>query len=337
MYVLMKKGIRQYVAIGGIVLLAALAGWFMAVTFHSSKPVANESIPVRENSSEYKFINPLLFTENGTVHSPEHASLEQQVTSYISEAKNKGDAESVSVYFRDLNTGRWTGVNEDEKYKPSSMLKVPLLMADLKLAEKKPEYLSEERPYVRQYDARQYYQPKTQLTNKNYTIEQLLSAMIIDSDNDAANTLFNDNSEGFKELYQAFRLPTPSEDSPDYMSAKSYSVIFRILYNSSYLSRDMSERALKLLSQTDFNMGLTGDLPKTITVSHKFGENTLEFPGGVVQQKEFHDCGIIYYPSNPYLLCVMTRGQDFSKLAAVVSNISKLTYTYIDQKLNQNK
>lgn len=44
--------------------------------------------------------------------------------------------------------------------------------------------------------------------------------------------------------------------------------------------------------------------------------------------KELHDCGIIYYPERPYLLCVMTEGNDLNELAGVIQNISKTVYEW---------
>jgi hypothetical protein len=42
----------------------------------------------------------------------------------------------------------------------------------------------------------------------------------------------------------------------DFLSVKDMATFFRILYNASYLGRENSEYALKLLSQVDFNNGL---------------------------------------------------------------------------------
>ena len=82
-----------------------------------------------------------------------------------------------------------------------------------------------------------------------------------------------------------------------------------------------SEKALDILSKTTFNDGLVAGVDKGITVSHKFGEY-------VGQQIELHDCGIIYYPENPYFLCIMTRGDNLDNLKDVIKNISGQIYDY---------
>lgn len=53
------------------------------------------------------------------------------------------------------------------------------------------------------------------------------------------------------------------------------------------------------------------------------------FASGVV---ELHDCGIIYYPNNPYVLCVMTRGDSMEELKKIISTISLMTYKEVDSR-----
>ena len=45
--------------------------------------------------------------------------------------------------------------------------------------------------------------------------------------------------------------------------------------------------------------------------------------------RQLHDCGIIYYPNNTYLLCIMTRGKDFKQLESVIAGISKTVYEVV--------
>ena len=84
----------------------------------------------------------------------------------------------------------------------------------------------------------------------------------------------------------------------------------------------MSEKAIALIADADYNKGIEAGVPVDIEVAHKFGEREFE-TGGL---KQFHDCGIVYYPNNPYLLCVMTRGWAIDKLQDTISTISKMVY-----------
>jgi hypothetical protein len=93
-----------------------------------------------------------------------------------------------------------------------------------------------------------------------------------------------------------------------------------------------SEQALGLLTTTDFTQGLVAGVSATTTVAHKFGEQTDTDTNGQVIDRELHDCGIVYYPNNPYFLCVMTKGQDFSTLAKIISGISNSVFNYVSSQ-----
>ena len=117
------------------------------------------------------------------------------------------------------------------------------------------------------------------------------------------------------------------------MSASQYSTFFRALYNGTYLPWGLSEQALGLLASTNFNNGLVSGVASSTIVAHKFGERTSQLQDGTFIGRELHDCGIVYYAANPYLLCVMTKGQGtFPQLAGVISTVSKLVYTYVATK-----
>lgn len=55
--------------------------------------------------------------------------------------------------------------------------------------------------------------------------------------------------------------------------------------------------------------------------AQKFGERV-----NSLQEIELHDCGIIYYPKNPYLLCVMTKGNNLDNLKSAIKNIYSIVY-----------
>jgi hypothetical protein len=118
-----------------------------------------------------------------------------------------------------------------------------------------------------------------------------------------------------------------SDTSMAAVNTKAYGSIFRMLYNSSYLNPDASEQLLSLLVQSDFAYGIRAGVPANMRVAEKFGERYLDDG-----QKQLHSCGIVYFPNNPYLLCVMTRGQSFDDLKTIISDISKKVYLEIDSR-----
>jgi beta-lactamase class A len=243
-----------------------------------------------------------------------------------------GLADSVSVYMRDMNSGQWSGMNEDALYTPSSMLKVIAMMAALKLAEHDPTILSEKLHYYKSLPgSKDYFDSNDKAKIGTYTLQELIGYMIKYSDNDAFNAIVSDKkiNASFVQAYSLFRLPPDAlaGNAVDFMSPKSFASIFRVLYNSSFFEWNLSEQILDLLSQTTFTQGIVGGLPPGTLVAHKFGENT----------DELHDCGIVYYPGHPYLLCVMTRGKDIARLESIIQNVSRLSWEVAGQFNPQKK
>src|SRR5262249_49459761 len=129
------------------------------------------------------------------------------------------------------------------------------------------------------------------------------------------------------EVFDELNVPIPS-NSGYTISPKEYSRFFRVLYNATFLNHDMSERALGLLVQSKFDSGLAAGVPAGTDIANKFGESGVTEDGRVTAL-ELHDCGIIYFPQNPYFLCVMTRGTKRSDLETSIQAISRTTYNQI--------
>ena len=310
-------------------------GWWGKYLYLSIYPRSTApSTEIRANSSEYKFINPILYSNNDKQNYPELKPLLNSINAYVQTATDNKMADSVSIYFRDLNSGHWTGLNEDEQYQPASLLKVAIMLAYLKHVTIDPSFLDKQIYYQAASTTDQYYPPAVTLQSGNYSAEQLIESMIIYSDNSAETALLNADQADFNELLKTFQLPampanTSSYADSNFMSAAQYATFFRALYNGTYLPWDLSEQALQLLASTKFDDGLISGVASGTVVAHKFGERTSTLSDGTLIGRELHDCGIVYYPGDPYLLCVMTKGQTFPQLAEVISTISKLVYNYV--------
>ena len=310
-----------------LVFLLGVGGGYIYANHSASTPPVSEIL--RENSSKYKFINPIYIAgDRLDISSSEYTPLQNELNIFIGDAERSGDVKDVSVYFRDLYSGRWTGVNENDKYAPGSMLKVAVLLGYLKLAEDKPTLLDEKYQYDPVVDSGQFFTPSKMLSQGSERVGDLLKNMIINSDNSATLLLIDKNQDAVNRVYEDLRLPLP-DGAIDFMSAKSYSVLWRVLYNGTYLSKNLSEQAMTLLSLTSFKDGLVAGLPQAVRIAHKFGEHTDDKPGQDAVH-ELHDCGIIYpQDKNPYFLCVMSRGSNFESLKTVIQGVSKLVYEHV--------
>ena len=312
------------ILISGITLLTFgfLLGRFSVI---SPKSDVSET----RNKENYKFINPLLECES-TDFSKTAAlePLRKKLDAVINEQKNIGNINYASIYIRDLNDGPWLGINEKDNFSPASLVKVPLMMTYYKAAEKKPELLKETITTEASPSSSQTIAPEiTLIPKQTYTIDELIDRMIIYSDNQAYELLqtYIDNKLIVKtytdlgiDLTDAY-----SDPNGNILSVKYYASFFRILFNASYLDKEMSEKALNLLSQVKYKNGLVKGINNpSIEIAHKFGERTYESNG----EKQLHDCGIVYFPNKPHLVCIMTRGTDFSKLSTTIVEITKIIY-----------
>ncbi len=314
----------------GIVLfvLGGVSGYLFSQS-RAGKPLLPTSKEVRQGG--YRFINPLLECENAEELGTSLVSVKKIIGDVVTSHLNAGDATIASVYFRDLNNGPWFGINISAPFSPASLLKLPLLMSYLQQGETDSTFFQKEVIFKtdQDYDAnRTIAEGPPLIQGKKYTIEELLSYMIEYSSNNAAYFLFNYLPKGqIDQVYKDLDLPVLSGTVDSYtMTVKDYASFLRILYNASYLSRQSSEKALELLSKSTYVDGLVAGVPKNVMVAHKFGERVF---GDNNEKRELHDCGVIYYPAHPYLLCVMTQGSDTTKLTKTIADISSHIYSEV--------
>ena len=290
----------------------------------------------------YQFISPLLacnFTALKIL--PESQRLSNDIQAIIDKHKNAGDVSKASTYFIDLATNAWSDTYETQKYYPSSITKIPIMMAYFELAGSSSSILDQKITYRGGEDLNggQETKPAVPLVpGQAYTVEELIEHMIKYSDNDAAGLLYDAIDQNtLRNIYNDLGIPInpdPTAANLDFMTPQQIAILFRILYNATYLSRDASEHALQLLSTTDFKQGLAAGVPSSTIMSHKFGivgitQNSIE------TERELHDCGIVYAPNHPYLLCVMTRSSALPPLSletaeGVIAQISETVYNDVE-------
>lgn len=282
----------------------------------------------------YNFINPLLVCNinNSNVFS-QNTLLAKELQSIMDNNKNSGNISKASVYFTDLKTGEWANVNGAEQFYPSSLGKIPLMIAYYQESENDPSVLTKELNYPvgsTDLNAMQDITPeKAIVPGQSYTVEQLIEYMIKYSDNNATGLLdANIDKDTVSRVYGDLGIPTEQNVSlanADFITAHQVSTMFRVLYNGTYLSRDNSEKALSLLSQVSFTQGLVAGVGSSTVVSHKLGLVGIA-PNNVTTEHELHDCGIVY-GQDPYLMCVMTRGSaPLPTLEGIVAQLSHTTY-----------
>ena len=274
----------------------------------------------------YKFIEPLVFAEEAC-ESVALNPLKSEIENIINSYKMQGVITSASVYLRKFQNNDWISVNDNEKYSPGSLLKVPELMAFYKMNELHPGILEKKILYSKPtaYNKTPVFVSKSIVPGNTYTIRELLYDMIVYSDNQAT-LLLNQNIDlqAFNKVFTDIGLSEPDPNASEYLiSAKDYSLFMKELFNASYLSIEDSEYCTELLVKANFDDGLQAGLPADCKLANKFGE------GGTNINPEFSESGIVYLNNNDYLITVMTKGTDIKKLPQVVSSISRAVYRKI--------
>jgi len=321
---------------GGL-LLGALGSYFLTRAHFAS---ALEMIqPIHEEGTSYHYINPLLACDiPQSASEGEYLTLKKHINTLILNEQSNGSAKNISVYVKDLTQGQWVGINENAQYYPASLMKAVLMIAYFRELRANPSALNEQLRYTTDIAKTIATLPleatSSIAVNETFSVEVLLKKMVIDSDNVAMYILLNNIKPNILSgVYEELGIKSPDANPETYeISAKDYSLFFRVLYNSTYLGRKNSERALGILAETNFTDGLRLGVPQNIEIAHKYGVRAATAPDGVPIDPELHDCGIVYAPGRPYFLCVMTRGATLTGLKQTIGDISALVYGELSGK-----
>ena len=261
---------------------------------------------------------------------------EDDIRELIADRLNRGMVSTISVYFRDLNNGPWFSIGRDQYFSPASLLKVPFMMSVLKAAEKDAGLLGAMLRFSggQDFNEMQNIKPEKNLVpGESYSVDELLYRMIVFSDNNASAML--EDFFGLAAMADVFRsvdLEGPFDDGRENrMTVEEYARFFRVLYNASLLNREMSEKALGYIAEVSLSDGLLTAIPSNVRVAHKFGEEVLTWAG----LTQLHECGIVYFPEHPYLLCVMSSGDSFDGMDDTIMEISHIVYRDIVQQHSQ--
>ncbi len=283
--------------------------------------------------NKYKQQYPLIDISRNFVPQEHYLSNLQPLRNSLNDLVNREQAQGkqISIYFEYLNTGGNISINQDLHLIPASLNKLPVALAVLNKVEK-GEWVLTDRLVLLPEDVDSlfgslYKEP----INSSFSVEYLLKEMLQKSDNTALNILLRNISIsevmsvlgeiGLQELF----------DQRGTITAKEYSRLFRVLYNSSLLNRDYSQLLLSWLTLTDFNEFISKNIPAEVPVAHKFGLNE--------DYLVFADSGIIYLPNRPYLLTILinptnsiTTDAALLESEEIMEEASTIIYKFINEQ-----
>jgi beta-lactamase class A len=330
----MNKKILVYI----LPISTLIIGIFIGKLFLSKSPKKNKEATAAKTTESFTHINPLLdCIDSRKLIMKELDLFKTDITNYIDNVKKIHPDIHISYYFRDLNNGLWIGINEKEKFVPASLMKVPIMISVLKEAQTNKDILNTEIQYIAADFANVDEESGFKKTDgKFYTIEEYIRQMIVYSDNASAVILMK--YVGMDKIAKTeddlnLTIDANADLNTNFVSVTRYASILRMLYNASYLDRNMSEKALKILTETAYKGGIRAGLPNQYQLAHKYGERDFIEQTGARSVLQLHHFGIVYYPGKPYLLGIMTRGADKKTKEKIITDLAKITFDQIDSQM----
>lgn len=213
--------------------------------------------------------------------------------------------DSISIYYEQLNSGSNISVNKQLRLFPASLSKLAQAIIIAKKVEDGKLDWNQKLPILKEdLSSASGNLYKRVYAGDHVSVEELLQELLVESDNTAQN-VFRHYLEA--EDYINFQNQTGLQDlynEKGFISAKEYTRMLRVLYGSSYLEPENSQKILEYMSQASFRDYLSQGIPSGIKFAHKYGENT--------EYHIFADSGIVYVPGRPYMLTVIIKGKDSS-------------------------
>lgn len=310
----------------GLVLVVIISIASIFIFGYNRGKASLEYLAVRQSEQnkqikQYNLLAKRLFLEDPNDSKINFTPLRESLNEYFANNNLNGG----NLYFEYLPTGTSIKISGDEQLVAASLMKVPVAMDLYKSAEMgrislddvialKPEWLNSE--YGTLYK---------QGVGYRLTLREAVKIMLENSDNTAlfavaaANSGKLSNEESSLNYIDLDYKVNPDESTA--INARSYSSVLKCLYFSCYNTKEDSQTILdSLVNSTYKNRLKAGVGDPDIPVAHKIGTNLSENQS---------DCGIVYYPKNNYLLCVMIPGPSTAETDKKISDISKIVYNYI--------
>lgn len=271
--------------------------------------------------ARYPYLARRILIENPNDVLVSFVDLRKQLKEYIAPF---GD--SFTFYFEYLPTGVSIGVNEKTEFYGASLVKVPLAMAFLNFYRSQGLDLNEKVKIKKEEINRGFGDLWKSGEGTEISLKDALALALTESDNTAAEILRNRVPlQYLSDVYDNLDLDMNADQDQVILTTKGYSSILKALYFSSILNKEDSQYILKLLTASKFTDKLAAPIPKEIPVAHK---------AGVYFDSVYQDCGIVYVPERPYLLCMASQSKE-QETNERMKKLSEIIYQYITQVNHQ--
>ena len=237
-----------------------------------------------------------------------------------------------AIFIKDFSTGQHISINTELQVPSASIIKLFIMGATFQSVQE-DLFKLHQRIIIKEKDKILNSIISLLETDNTYSIQDLITLMIIQSDNTATNLLISllgmeyinsfINKQGMKHTILARKmmdLAARENGYENYTTVEDVSEFLNLLYNGKVINSYFSESMLDIMSnQLDDSM-MKRDLPDVIHIAHKTGD--LPYIK--------HDAGIVYTSTGDYILIVFTwNGKDDIGEKKFIGKVSKSVYDYL--------
>lgn len=235
--------------------------------------------------------------------------------------------DTFGLYFEYLPTGTSIAINANTEFYGASLIKVPLVMGYYHMRERTKLQGDPLLEIQKEQINKEFGDLWKKGAGYKIRASEAVKLALIESDNTAVNLLIPFiTTEDFDKVYESLDIDFRTDPNGAVISAKNYASILKALYFSSVLSKESSQEILDMLTKTKFPDKLQAGVPQNITVAHKIGDFV-----GKNGEVGYRDCGIVYIPKRPYLLCMFSK-TDEQTARERMQAVSVQVYRYVQEK-----
>ena len=241
---------------------------------------------------------------------------------------------NVCINFYDLNKNNGFSVNGDKKVLSASMIKLLILAELMKKIFENKFSVSDTVMMANFMKIGGDGVLKEVNTGHHFTLKELVTLMIIVSDNQATNILIdflgmeNINQLGkeldLKETFLGRKMmdaEARKKGYDNYTCADDISLLLKLIYQEKLINKEASQLMLDILLRQQQGERLQRYLPSDIKIAHKCGDlDNLE-----------NDGGIIWLGDRAYILVVLTNGMPNLQCKQTIGKISKFVYDKMEE------
>lgn len=236
-----------------------------------------------------------------------------------------------ALFVKGLSTGECFYMNKDTRVSSASIIKLFIMGAAFQSVQE-GMFTLHQRIIVKAEDRIPYSIITLLEPEHSYSIQDLITLMIIQSDNTATNVLISllgmeyiqcfIDAQGMKNTIIARKMldfKAKEEDRDNITTVEDVSTYLLSLYQKKVINSSFSEQMMYILSKQLDDSMMKRELSEEIHIAHK--------TGGLPYLK--HDAGIVYTSEQDYIFVMFTwNGKEDASGKKIIGDVSKLVYEY---------